>query len=206
MQRMCHETGTKIRKKWPSVTQSQRWWTKRILRNGQPVQLVQEAVRKGPIKPISHLSKQHGISNRYRIKKNVAYKIMIFQHWVIMTMIIFVGLNTDHVHINRNRSIVYRKMKYRESQKIPTDQSTCRGGQRKISLCINVLLLMSMVNILARFDIKYRWQAGILNTHTTNPSLLVTEILLLWHACHSKSYVKYKTILWWIPCICSVLS
>lgn len=54
--------------------------------------------------------------------KNVAYKIMIFQHRVIMTMIIFVGLNTDHVRINCNRSIVYRKMKYREYQKILTDQ------------------------------------------------------------------------------------
>ena len=73
--------------------------------------------------------------------KDVAYKIMIFKHRVIMTMIIFVGRNTDHVRMNRNRSIVYRKMKYREKQKILTDQSTCRGGQRKISSRINVLLL-----------------------------------------------------------------
>ena len=131
---------------------------------------------------------------------------MIFQHRIIMTMIIFVGLNTDHLHINCNRSIVYREMKHTESQKILTDQSTCRGGQRKISLCIKVLLLTSMVNILVRSDIKYRWEVGILNTYTTNPSIRVTEILLLWHGCYSNNCVKYRTILSWIPCICSILS
>jgi len=67
-----------------------------------------------------------------------------------MTTIIFVGLNTYHVHMNLNRIIAYRKIKYRESQKLLTDQSTCRGGQRKISLRINVFLLTSMVTIVAR--------------------------------------------------------
>jgi hypothetical protein len=137
--------------------------------------------------------------------QNFAYKIKIFQHWVISTMIIFVGLNTDHVHINGNRTIVSRKVKYRESQKILTDQSTCQGGQRKASLYINILLLTSMVDILARSDIKYRWEVGILNIYTTNPRLRVNEILLLCHACYSNSYVKYRTILSWMG-ICSVLS
>ena len=73
-----------------------------------------------------------------------------------MTMITFVSLNTHHVQYNSNRSIVFRKMKYTELQKIVTDQQTCRGGQRKISFCINVLLLTCMVNILARSEIKIK--------------------------------------------------